>query len=293
MSVFDAKDFLTTELGFTPEEAAELAPKFVGERETKLKGAVMRQRDYSRQMDAEAARIKTIEEKLEAEAAEWASMTAAEKAGSSALRQQLEQTQSDLLKHQQAFTRVAQEAGVDPKTYLDGTTPTPVAPVTPAAAPIDTSQFATLQQQGYLAQMALRVPAQITALVLEHRRLTGQDLDPTALVTELERRMLDKRNTKSTDLRAIWEEQHDISNVRASQEKARVDALVADAEKRGHERALTEASLPPGAMPSGKHSPVFAARESKVSRPQPGVGLQSAIAAFRTGKYRQGGSQTT
>lgn len=292
MSVFDAKDFLTTELGFTPEEAAELAPKFTGERETKLKGAVLRQRDYSRLMDTEKARIAEIEQRLEAEAAEWASLTAAEKAAAGDLRKQLEQTQSELLRHQQAFTRVAQEAGVDPKTYLDTGTPTPT-PTAPAAPALDTSQFATAASQAALAQMALRVPAQITALAIEHRRLTGQDLDPTELVAELERRAATKGNQKPLDLRAIWEEQHDIPNVRASAEKARVDALIADAEKRGREAALSEQSLPPGAQPTGKHAVVFGGRESKLSRPQPGVGLQSAIAALRTGKYRQGGQSTT
>jgi hypothetical protein len=293
MSVFDAKDFLTTELGFTPEEAAELAPKFSGERETKLKGAVLRQRDYSQKMDAEAARIKTIEERLEAEAAEWASLTATEKAAAGDIRKQLEDSQRELLRHQQAFTRVAQEAGVDPKTYLDsGGAGTP--PVTPPATPaIDTSKFASADQQRALAQMALRIPAQIASLTVQHRALTGEDLDPTALVDELERRASTKGNTKPLDLKSIWEEQHDIPNRRAAVDKAKFDTAIADAEKRGREAALSEASLPPGAMPTGKHSPVFAARESKVSRPQPGVGLQSAIAAFRTGKYRQGGSQTT
>ena len=47
---FDAKAFLL-EAGLSEAEAAELAPKFDGERSKKLEGMVLRQSDYSRSMN--------------------------------------------------------------------------------------------------------------------------------------------------------------------------------------------------------------------------------------------------
>lgn len=294
MSVFDAKQFLG-ELGFSQTEVDELAPKFQGDRAEKLKGAVLRQQDYSRQMNeaqatlaAKQAEIAETEQRLAAEAAEWASLTAAEKAASQALRTQHEQTQRELLRHQQAFTRIAQEAGVDPKTYLGDPTPTPPPAPEPTTPALDTSKFASADAVAQLARLSLQIPAQITALAIEHRRLTGQDLDPTALVAELEKRASTRGNQKPLDLRTIWEEQHNIGQVRADAEAARIKKLEDDAFARGREAAMSEAALPPGAQPTGKHAIVFNPnRTSAVQRPQPGQGLQAAVTALATGKYRQ------
>lgn len=292
MSDFNVTEFLVGELGFTAEEAATIAPQFTGDRATKLKGTVLRQADYSRKMNELQTSIGQKEQQLQQEMAEWASLTAAEKAASQGLREQLERTQREHLQAQQALTRLAQEAGVDPKTYL-GTEPPPAAPPTPPAPTVDTSKFATGDQLAQIARLSLQIPAQIAVIANEHRRLTGEELDPTALVAELEARAQTRGNTKPLDLRAIWEEQHNIPTLRDQKAQEKYNADIAAAEARGRERALTEQSLPPGAMPAGRHAPVFGNRQSSLQRPQPGQGLQAAIAALRTRKYASPGNAGT
>lgn len=300
MSVFDAKDFMVTELGMDPSVAAEVAGRFSADHVQKLGGAVKRQSDYSRSMDQgraelerERAALADKEAQLVAEATEWANLTASEKRGAQELRQRLEATEQEALALRQTVTRMAESAGVDPTTLL------PKAPVPPPAAPsappaVDTSKFVSTERVDLLARMSLHLPAQIADLKDEHLALTGKPLNTTALVAEMEKRALTKGNTKPVDLRAIWEEQHNIPQVRADQEAARVKALEDAAFARGREAALTEGHLPPGAQPSGRHAVVFnSGRTSVLQRPQPGTGLQSAINALATGKYRGEGAKTT
>lgn len=299
MSVFDAKAFLG-DLGFSGTDLDELAPKFsTPERAAALEKSVKRQSDYSRAMDAgraeiaaKQAELQAKEQQLVGEASEWAQLTAQEKAASGTLRQQLEQTQAEALRHRQQLERLAQEAGVDPKTLV-GDAPVAVVTKPTETAPAFDPKYASAESIGALARMSLQLPAQIADLKDEHFALTGQRLNTTALVAEMERRASTKGNTKPVDLRAIWEETHAIGQVRQDAEAARVKALEDAAFTRGREAALTEQHLPPGAVPTGRHAIVFGQRESVLKRPQPGEGLQAAVNAFKTGKYRPGGAGTT
>lgn len=296
MSVFDPKQFLG-ELGFSGQELDDVAAKFTGDRATGLEKSVKRQSDYSRSMDqgraeleAQRAALEAKEAQLTAEATEWANLTAAEKRHAGELQARLEQTEAEALRHRQTLERMAREAGVDPQTLLGSSAAatTTAPPAAPAAPAVDTSKFADRDHVRQLAQMSLHLPAQIADLKDEHFALTGQRLNSAALVAELERRATTKGNTKSTDLRAIWEETHNIGQIRADAEAARIKSIEDAAYTRGREAALTETSLPPGAEPTGRHAVIFNPdRKSALQRPQPAQGLQGAINAFRTGKYRQ------
>jgi hypothetical protein len=212
-------------------------------------------------------------------------MTAKEREGASQLRKDLETAQADVLKHQQALRRLATEAGVDPTTVLQTTTVVPPKKEEPA---VDLSGYAKAGDIGAVANMALRLPAQLAKIAREHQALTGQVLDEDVIIDEIQKRANTRGNQKSLDPRSVWEELNDVPTLRDTAQKKTFDDAIAAAEARGREAALTESSIP-GAPPPGKHAPVFANREApKLARSQPGTGLQSAVAALRTGKYKAG-----
>lgn len=288
---FDTKKWLIDELGFTEAEAAELLPKFEGERAKKIEGGVLRQSDYSRHMNE----LKKAQQDLEAssarlseEMADWGKLTAADKERVAKLQTEHEKAQQDVLRLTQTVTRIATEAGIDPKTLLEGTA-TPPKKDDPPPAP-DLTGYVKQDQITGLAQMALRLPAILAKISREHHALTGEHLDETAVITELEKRAGTRNNQKSLDPVAIWEELHEIPAKRDAKQKAEYDSAIAAAEQRGREAALSEHALPGTQPPPGRRAPVFgteaAPRKSALDRPQPGTGLQSAVAAFRTGKYR-------
>jgi len=295
---FDTKKWLVDELGFSDAEATELAPKFTEDRAKKLEGGFLRQADYSKRMNEFQNEVKKTQkdladanERLNNEMAAWAEMTSAEKAKATQQRVDLEKAQQDVLRLTQKITTVAEQAGIDPKTLLEGTTVTP--PKTEdTKPPVDLSGYAKAGDVGAVANMALRLPAQLAKIAREHQALTGKVLDEDVIIDEIQRRANTRGNTKSLDPKAVWEELNDVPALRETVAKKQYDEAIAAAEARGREAALTESSIP-GQPPAGKHSPVFSANrgaESKFQRPQPGTRLQGAIAALRTGKYKDGKS---
>jgi len=296
----DVHKWLTEDLGFSDDEAKELAPKFVGERVQKLEGGYLRQSDYSRmanELNTAKSELAAANERLNAEYAEFAIVKQNDGQITTKMRSDLEAAQAQVLALTQHVSRIATDAGLDPAKALEGIEQ--VKPVETPAAP-DLTGYVKAEDfsraTGSLADMMLEYTPTLMSLAHEHQSLFGAPLDARDLVKELRARVSDKRNQKSTDLRAIWEEQHKVADKRAAVEQARIDGLVAAAEQRGREAALSESVLPGQVNAPGSHAPIFGGkpRESALKRPQPESSIHAAASAFRTGKYRpQGATKKT
>jgi hypothetical protein len=297
----DLQKFFGEDLGITDAEALDAILKGIPkEAAEKLEKSVLRQADYSQKMDGMRADIETQQgelaaasERLTAEIAEWGKMTAAEKAKTTTRMAEFEAGQKELLKTQQALRRLAETAGVDPKTLVDSLPD----PKKDTQAPMDLSGVVRTEDFtkaiNNLAEMSVTLPAELHTVAQEHFALTGQYLDTRELVTELKARAARKGNTRSLEPRDIWEEKYNIAQVRkTAADKVRADELDA-ARRQGYEDGLSQTALP-GSHPPARHSPVLlqadgAQRTSILQRPQPGTSLQTAILALQTGKYRGSG----
>jgi len=296
----DIPKWLKEDMGFSEQEIVD--NKLVAlytPRAEKIERGYLAQSDYSRKMDKLNADVKTqlddlaaAQSRLDVEIVEWAGVQARGKTVTEKMQADFDAAQADVLRLQQTVRKVATDAGLDPEKVLAGVeVKAPVKVDLPS--PIDTSKFVSVEQYQALANMALTLPAELAALAHEHHELTGEWLDPRVVIDEVKSRASVKGNTKSLEARAIWEEKYGIPDKRTAKSKKDHDEEIAAAEKRGAERALTEQALP-GGPAQGKHAPIFAkagGRESVLKRPQPGEGLQSAVAALRSGKYR--GDQKT
>ena len=287
---FDLPKWMKEDMGFSDDEIKELSPKFEG-RADKLEKGYLRQSDYSKKMN-EVQKAQTdlaaANERLNAEAAEWATLTAAEKQQATALRSDLEKSQADVLRLTQTVNRVATEAGMDPAKLLEGVKVT--VKEEPKVTPIDTSKFVSTDQFGSVANALLMAGPELAAIQHEHHQLTGEWLDTRTIVKELQSRASTKGNQKSLDVRDIWNEQHSIPEKREAADKKKFDDAISAAEQRGRDAALSEATIP-GQSPSGRgHGPLtrnlhLDTHKPVAPRPQPQP-LSSAVIALRTGKYR-------
>lgn len=295
---FNIKDWLKTDMQMSDEDVALVAGK-LEPKAALIEGGILRQQDYSAKMNEVTKLQGDIEAKdrrLTDEMAEWGSLTAAEKAQNTALRTSIEALESDKLKLTQRLTRVASEAGIDPKSVLADIEAEPVPKPAAAAAPIDTSKFATLETMNGVAAMALEMPAVLHELAEDHRELFGARLNTTAIMAEIKQRAATRGNQKSLDPRAVWEELNNVPAKREAVAKVKYDTEITAAVERGRQTAITEMSVPGNHTPVGRSSPVLVqagGHKSAVQRPQPGQGVQSAVAAFSSGKYRQGASTKT
>ena len=288
---FDLDGFVK-ELGVTgDEETALRAALGKPERLSVLEKNQLRQSDYSRQQDA----LKKSQEdlakqstRLEAEMAEWASLTAAEKESATKLRESLEATEQKVLTLTQRVTRIATDAGLDPAKALEGIDQ-PVKKPEPKVEPIDTSKFVGAEQFGQFGKYMFDLVSELPMIAAEHFALTGEHLNTRELKAEIEARA----GTKGANLdpRAIWEEKYQIPVKRETKTKEARAAEIAEAEKRGFERARSEAALP--IPPSnGMRSPVLRTQDGKphesvLKRPAPESGVRAAAQALATGKYRE------
>lgn len=288
---FDTKAFLL-EAGFTEAELAELAPKITEERAKKLEGMVLRQSDYSRSMnDLKKAQgdLSAANDRLTQEIAEWAQRQASDGEVSKKQQAALEKAQQQALKAEQALRRVAGEVGIDADKLLEGTT---VVPPKPEPVAPDLSGYAKVEHLGPTLRSLLHLPAQLRKIENEHFKLFGEWPDSEAIIAEVEKRASTPNNQKSTDPRTVWEELHQVPTKRADVEKARIDGLIAEAEKRGREAAASEMAVPgntPRPIGRGPASPVLhpggQQRTSVLQRGQPGTTVGKAVAALRSGKY--------
>jgi len=291
LTVEELKTVLKTEAEFTDEQLSGLNKKQL----EVIASGYMRQADYDRAMnenkaelEKEQAKLATANERLNAEMAEWATLTAAEKQTATRQRADLEKAQTDVLRLRQTVERIGQESGVDVTKYLEGAPP----PVKPAEPTVDLTGYVKADQlqqaNAQLAEMMLSFTPELMQLSIEHQQLYGQPLDARDIVKELRARATSKGNQKPTDPRAIWEELHKVPEKRAEVEKKRFDDAIAQAEARGREAAMSESHIPGQTTSPGRHSIIFGGqKESKIQRPQPGETVARAAAALRTHKYAQ------
>ena len=285
---FDTKQWLT-DLGFTEAEIGELAPKFET-RADSLEKNQLRQADFSRAQDAlkkQQEEVATLKAQEEQYINEWATLTATEKATGQRLRVEKEQAEARALALTQRLTRMAEEAGLDPKKALEGIDHPPPKKEDPP--PIDTSQFVRGDQLGTISSYLFGLIAELPMLAQEHFDLTGERLDTRALRAKIEEQS--KQKGANLDPRALWESTYNIPEKRATKAKQEREAELAAAEKRGYDKARTEQALP--VPPStGMNSPLLRTvdgqpRESILKRPQPEQGVRKAAEAIASGKYRE------
>lgn len=297
-TTFEIKSWLA-ELGIQGDDLALMETK-LSPHAAKIGEGVMRQADYSRAMnDVQALQteLTTKNARLDAEAAEWGQLTAAERAANTELRQQMEQTRNEAAVLRNRITTVAAEHGLDAAKLLEGVPAgaAPAAPTAPAGAPaVDTTKFVSIESHQGLAAMALRLPAQLAKIAREHRALTSTDVDETAIIAEIERRATTRGNTKSLDPQQVWEEMHDIPAKRAAAAQADLDSKLAAAREEGRQAGLSAASLPTGGGRQPQHAIALTTGRglgqggsSILQRPQPGSSVAGAVSAFDSGKYRQ------
>lgn len=289
---FDLKKFLMDDLGMDDAEATATAGKIKPEKATALAGSYKSRADLD-SATAEINRTRTdlaaANDRLNGEMAEWANLSATEKKESTQLRADIEAARVRATQLESRLTTLATQHGVDPAPLLAGTAVIPAKkeePVAPVADP-------RLDQFGSAINFALDLPANLEYIRDEHLALTGERLDTREIVKLIKANAGTKGAT--VDPIAIWEAKYGIADKRTAKSAADQAALIAAAESRGEERARSQQSLPNATAP-GRHAPVFGRqdahgvvqpRTSLLQRPQPGVGLASAVSALRTHKYRQ------
>jgi len=292
---FDIKKWLVEDLGLSGDALAAVETALAPKADV-IGGGFLRQSDYSTKMNeltAAKGNYAAMEQRLNAEMAEWSQLTAAQKAEATAQRTALEATQAEALKLRQKLQAVATDAGLDATKILAEVTTAPATTTKepPVTQPFDTSKFVGVDQLQAVGAMALSLPAELLAIAEDHKDLFGARMDPRAIITELQARANTKGNQKSLDPRVIWEELHGVPAKRAEVETQRFNTAIAEAEARGAATARSEAALPIGG-PAGKHAVVFQHAKSPtgasiLQRPGAGPGHDSAVTAFTSGKYRK------
>lgn len=295
---FDLDGFIK-ELGATDEEATTLkAALGKPERLTLLEKNQLRQADYSKNMNtlqSEQKKLTDAQTRLDAEAAEWASLSASEKEAATKLRTDLEASQAKVLTLTQRVQRVASDAGLDPVKALEGIDQPPPKKEEPKVDPIDTSKFVGADQFGTMSEYLFNLSIELPLIAQEHFDLTGERLDTRALRAEITERA--KQKGANLDPRSIWEEKYQIQTKRETKTQAAREAEIKQAEQRGFDRARSESALP--VPPSqGVRSPVLRTptgepRQSVLKREQPETGVMAAAQALATGKYRNKGDGVT
>jgi len=291
---FDVKKWLMEDMKFSADEAEKMAASFTPERVSTLEatyGDATTYRKTSKEIEKAQADFKAANDRLNAEMAEWASLTAKEKEQATALQTSLEAARVRATQLETRLTNLAVEHGVDPKALLEGTTVIPKKEE-PKVEPIDTSRFVSAEQFGAISAFTLQLPAKLQRIEREHFALTGEHLDTEAITDEIMARA--QKKDANIDPIAIWESKYGIADKRAEVAKKAHDAEIAAAEARGEERGRTNAALP-GPQSPGRHSIVFSrpvdggkveARTSVLKRPQPESGVRATAAALASHKYR-------
>lgn len=282
----DLKAWLA-DLGFTKEEAEDLAPKFEGRRD-KLAEMQMRQSDYDRRMNegkSELAKTRdqlaAQEAKLNADMAEWAELTASEQAKAGDLRQAIDAREAKIFDLTQKLTRLAEDHGVDPKTVLGEEPPKePAKPKEPATVDLKPIEATISGVADYL----LTLNAELPAIAEEHFRLTGQRLDTRAFVAGIK---ADLKANKTANLDPVkrWETQYEIPAKRQAAADAAIEERIVKARAEERAAVLSEQRLPDSGVGRGTSAPVFKTGESKIQRPQPSQKGAGALAALTSHKY--------
>lgn len=285
---FDIKKYLIEEMGFPEAEATTMAGNFKPENVAKVQASrstmeAERAKVTKAQTDLEAAN-----ERLNAEMAEWAQLTSAEKANATAQAARIEELEGKAFQLQQKLTRVATDAGIDPKTVLP--TEPVVEPKKEKTVPdFDASKYVEKNALSPALDYALELPATLQFIADQHRDLFGQNLDTREIMKEI--RSTAGKPGAVADPVAVWESKFKVPERRSAlAEESRQKELKA-AEDRGYARRAEEIASPGPATP-GNRSPVFISRDpqhprvSALRRPTPESSLRSATSALLSGKYR-------
>ena len=292
---FDIKKWLKDDLQMSDDDVALVETKLASKAAI-IESGYLAQGDYSRKMNELGTAQTALTAKnaqLDAEALEWANMTAAEKKANGDLKASIDKLEQEKLQLTQRVKRVATDAGLDPAKALEGLETEAVVVKPPVVtSTIDESKFVTREMYNGLAATAIRLPSLLMTMAREHKALTGEDLNTDAIVAEIEARANTRGNQKSLDPRQVWEDTHQISAKREAKRVADHNTEIAAAVERGRTEALSEVQLPTGGSVSGRHAPVLVSgRESILKRPQPGSSIAGAVAAFQSGKYRGDGQK--
>lgn len=286
---FDLKRYLTEDMGFDEAAADAMLPNFTPERVAKVaeRYATPQQKQALAGLETAQANLQAAEQRLNGEIAEWSTMTAAEKANNEQMRNDLESAQRKVFDLQQKATRLAEQAGVDPKTVIGEPVVEPKKEV--VAAPVDTSKFIDRETFGNIASFQMELPATLQFIADQHFDLTGTRLDTRDIVKEIRARV--GKAGADVDPIHVWEEKYDIAAKRQAKSDAALKQQLKDADDKGYERGRSEASIPSPSMP-GRSAPVFTMKDngqprtSRLSRPQPETTVTAAAQALRSGKYR-------
>lgn len=292
----DAKKWLMEELGFSAEDADALSPKFTPERLGKIEtsvGLLSANAAAQREIEANRAELQRANDQLSREMAEWATLTQSEKNQATELQSALEASRVRATQLETRLTNLATQHGVDPKSLLEGTTVVPEVTVKKPTS-TDEPRYVPMDAFSTVANFNLDLAGALTYIAQEHQELTGKRLDTREIVSEIKARS--QKQGATVDPIAIWEEKYGIPKIRTDRETAARAEEIRLAEERGAQRARTEIEMP-GPTPPGRHSVVFGRRDqagtvtqprtSVLSRPQPQTTVQNAVAALRSGKYRQ------
>ena len=302
--VLKAEEWLK-EIGFTDDEVGTMKATYTPERMIKIAEGYMRQTDYDRTMDEGNAALTTAQTdlaaantRLNAEMAEWATVQRNGKEASTKLQADLEASQTRVTELTARVTKLATDAGVDPKTILGDVNVTPPKDTKPDMAgyvKADDLDAAITKRLGGLASGILDVPAELFQLGQEHQQLFGESLDTRPIVAEIKKRAGTANNQESLDPRAVWEDLHDVVDKREKVATAAHDAEITAAVERGRTEAASEQAIPGSTTVPGRHAPIFGGpeRKSALERPQPLTTVNAAAAALTSGKYRQGSGKGT
>lgn len=298
--VLKAEEWLK-EIGFTDDEVGTMKATYTPERMIKIAEGYMRQTDYDRTMDEGHAELTTAQTdlaaantRLNAEMAEWATVQRNGKEASTKLQTDLEAAQTRVTDLTSRVTKLATEAGVDPKTILGDVEPVkPMKDTKPdmtGYVKTDDLEAEINKRLGGLASGILDVPAELFQLGQEHQKLFGEPLDTRPIVAEIKKRAGTANNQESLDPRAVWEDLHDVVDKREKVATATHDAEITAAVERGRTEMASEQALPGSTTVPGRHAAIFGDkdRKSALERPQPMTTVNTAAAALSSGKYRQG-----
>jgi hypothetical protein len=197
--------------------------------------------------------LRSANERLNAEAAEWAKLRADGEPMTAQMRTDLADSQAEITRLTSHITSLAAQAGVDPKTILKAAKIVPNTDDLHKPQPVDLSGYVKAEDVrtalAGVMDYAITLPAELQSIASEHQALTGQILDTRPLVAEIKARAADKANKKPVDVRTIWEEQYQIPAKRDAKTAAERATEIKAAEDRGFERARTEQVLP-GSQPT-------------------------------------------
>lgn len=296
------------EMGVPAVKVDDVLPAFGGEVATNVEKFGLRQSDYSRQSDAlkaketalttAQAKLDEANERLNLEMVEWADTRNAGGAITDTMRNDFAKAQAEVTRLRTIVTSKAQELGLDPKTVI-GEDPVVEKPVVKADQP-NLDGYVKQDQLGAYGRFQLMLAREMPRLQHEHQLLTGEWLDPAAIIGEFESRAQDRLNRhadgtfkKPIDLTRIWEEKFDIPAKREAKAVAQRDADREAAREEGRQEIRSQAALP-GQQAPGRHAPVFTrpghADAAKMPRPSQVANqdrISKAASALATHRYRQ------